>query len=110
MARNKQPNVNVDMQNGSMSLSCTARVSLSFVGISYGFQLMRDHESPNVPFTIIRTRFPEGMLTYMYNLPECRNVLGVAKCLWDGVDPLESPYINAMSHSPMTSGRTFISL
>ena len=31
-----------------------------FSGVSYGFHVMRDHESPNVPFTLIRTRFVQG--------------------------------------------------
>ena len=30
------------------------------VGICYGFQLMLSHESPNIPFTIFRTRFATG--------------------------------------------------
>jgi hypothetical protein len=30
-------------------------------GVCYGFQVMANHESPDVPFTIIRTRFTQGM-------------------------------------------------
>lgn len=29
-------------------------------GICYGFKVMITHESPNVPFTILKTRFREG--------------------------------------------------
>ena len=29
-------------------------------GICFGFQVMEREESPNVPFTIFRTRFPTG--------------------------------------------------
>lgn len=32
------------------------------IGICYGFQLMLSHESPNMPFTIFRTRFATGKL------------------------------------------------
>lgn len=31
-----------------------------FAGICYGFQVMEDVESPNIPFTILRTRFHTG--------------------------------------------------
>ena len=30
------------------------------IGICYGFQVMRYHESPNTPFTVIYTRFVKG--------------------------------------------------
>ena len=29
-------------------------------GVSYGFQLMSNMESPNIPFTILKTMFPTG--------------------------------------------------
>jgi len=31
-----------------------------FTGICYGFQVMKYHESPDVPFTLLRTRFTKG--------------------------------------------------
>jgi len=31
-----------------------------FLGVCYGFEIMKYHESPNVPFTILRTRCHEG--------------------------------------------------
>ena len=34
--------------------------SLLPTGINYGFQAMESHESPNVPFTVFRTRFLKG--------------------------------------------------
>ena len=39
------------LQNNSHVLS---------TGICYGFEIMEDAESPNVPFTILRTRFHTG--------------------------------------------------
>ncbi|XP_046844760.1 uncharacterized protein LOC124438628 [Xenia sp. Carnegie-2017] len=36
-------------------------------GICYGFQVMPDHESPNVPFTILRTRFSEAPELVIYD-------------------------------------------
>ena len=33
------------------------------LGICYGFQVMESQESPNIPFTIFMTRFPEGILS-----------------------------------------------
>ena len=42
------------------------RTSCTFIcnalGICYGFEAMRLHESPNTPFSIVYERFPEGML------------------------------------------------
>ncbi|XP_046858810.1 uncharacterized protein LOC124452271 [Xenia sp. Carnegie-2017] len=35
--------------------------------ICYGFQVMPDHESPNVPFTILRTRFSEAPELVIYD-------------------------------------------
>ena len=37
-----------------------------FVGICYGFQVMKSNESPDVPFTILRTRFHIGKPHYYY--------------------------------------------
>ena len=31
-----------------------------FKGICYGFEVMRVHESPNTPFNVLFTRFPQG--------------------------------------------------
>ena len=31
-----------------------------FVGVCYGFQVMRQNESPEVPFTLLMTRFKQG--------------------------------------------------
>jgi len=36
-------------------------------GVCYGFQVMQTNESPDVPFTIFRTRFKTGMLKLCYN-------------------------------------------
>ncbi|CAB4029387.1 Hypothetical predicted protein [Paramuricea clavata] len=36
-------------------------------GICYGFEIMRDHESPNIPFTILRTRFPKAPELVIYD-------------------------------------------
>lgn len=36
-------------------------------GICYGFQLMEDVESPNIPFTILRTRFHEAPKLIVYD-------------------------------------------
>lgn len=38
----------------------TVFCKLFLVGICYGFQLMPTNESPNIPFTILRTRFRKG--------------------------------------------------
>lgn len=49
-----------------------------FSGITYGYQLMDSGESPNVPFTIFRTRFSKGIpifvgtiFLYVYQLHIC---------------------------------------
>ena len=47
------------MSTFSESLMC---YTFCLLGICYGFEIMRDHESPDIPFTILRTRFPEGMV------------------------------------------------
>ncbi|XP_022288437.2 uncharacterized protein LOC111100644 isoform X2 [Crassostrea virginica] len=36
-------------------------------GICYGFQVMESHESPNVPFTILRTRFKKAPKHIIYD-------------------------------------------
>ena len=38
-----------------------------FTGITYGFQVMDNGESPNIPFTIIRTRFPKAPSVVVYD-------------------------------------------
>lgn len=36
-------------------------LGFSISGVCYGFEVMSNSESPNVPFTILRTRFSSGM-------------------------------------------------
>ncbi|XP_046863019.1 uncharacterized protein LOC124456695 [Xenia sp. Carnegie-2017] len=36
-------------------------------GVRYGFEIMRDHESRNIPFTILRTRFPDAPELVIYD-------------------------------------------
>ena len=38
----------------------TGDASTFYVGICYGFEVMRFAESPDVPFTVIYERFPTG--------------------------------------------------
>ena len=40
-----------------------------FAGICYGFQMMRKCESPDIPFTVFRTRFKQGklILSFLHN-------------------------------------------
>ena len=40
----------------------------AFVGICYGFQVLRVCESPNIPFTILFERFSEGILHMVSHL------------------------------------------
>ncbi len=45
-------------------------IFLFYSGVCLGYQIMGQKESPNVPFTLFRTRFPKGE-TYLYwALPE----------------------------------------
>ena len=43
-------------QYTAMSFCCLCH----FTGICHGFQVMRKHESPNTPFSVLLTRFPNG--------------------------------------------------
>ena len=36
------------------------------LGITYGFNVMLCNESPNIPFTVFRTRFTKGIHQYSY--------------------------------------------
>lgn len=46
--------------NECMHGSYYEQLAIIFIGISYGFQVMRVHESPNVPFSVMYSRFPQG--------------------------------------------------
>ena len=41
-----------------------ASLSFLFTGVTYGFSVMVCCESPNAPFTILRTRFRESMIQF----------------------------------------------
>ena len=42
--------------------------SLSYdVGVCVGFEVMSSHESPNIPFTLLKTRFTKGIV-FAYTL------------------------------------------
>ena len=51
-----------------------------FSRITYGFSVMVSNEFPNVPFTIIRTRFQEGVYISPFNLHWI--VVSPTECLW----------------------------
>ena len=35
---------------------------MCFLGINYGYSVMTTNESPDMPFTILRSRFARGMV------------------------------------------------
>ena len=36
-----------------------------YIGVCYGFEVMQVAESPNTPFTVLHSRFKEGLLNIM---------------------------------------------
>ena len=55
-------------------------ILLFYIGICYGFEIMRDHESPDIPFTILRTRFPKDMGQEVYISTCSRNIIESYNC------------------------------
>ncbi len=57
------------LQCPDVNLLLKSRVlyTLPFYAFAMGFEIMCDHESFNIPFTIIQTCFPEGIVM-MYGL------------------------------------------
>ena len=45
------------------------------IGICYGFQVMRIHESPSVPFTVLYTRFSNVFMYKLFVQSELHTVL-----------------------------------
>ena len=57
----------VEYKKQIKNINIALLIVLTLAGVCYGYEVMREVESPAVPFAILRTRFPTAPRTIVYD-------------------------------------------
>ena len=63
-------------------------------GICYGFEVMRAHESPNIPFTVLYTRFLQGKVCVNVQKVKIAVVIAPSTIMYDNACNLHNYCLN----------------